>query len=284
MVTAIILGIIQGIAEFLPISSSGHLAIFSQLLGADFDDSLLFDVLLHVGTLVAVFIVFYKDIAELIVEGFGIIRDLFTKKILANSIIRKQPIINTPYRRFVMLVIVASIPTAILGLAFKDLIEQASNTLLIPGVALLITATLLMVTQNLKIGKKDASNMTFKDTLFIGTIQGFATFPGISRSGATITAGLFCGLDKEYATKFSFIMSIPAILGAALLEVKDVEFSQIEGSLLGTYIAGMIAAAVVGFICIKVLIVILNKNKLHYFSYYCYGMGIVAIVGSFFVK
>ena len=241
LIQSVIMGIIQGVAEFLPISSSGHLAIGKYVLGLDTDVDMLYDVMLHIGTLIAVFIVFWEDIKELIIEGFSILRDLFvnlyiaispfsSKKVdIKSKIIDEQndnktivekgkynkknyrKIIGTPYRRFVILVIISTIPTGIMGILFNDIIESASKTVLIPGLCLLITGVLLLIADNKKPGKLTAETTSYKKAGILGIAQGFATLPGISRSGTTITACLLCGLEKSYAVKYSFIMSIPAI-------------------------------------------------------------------------
>ena len=231
LLESIILGFIQGVTEFLPVSSSGHLAIFKNFFGLQ-EAGITFDILLHVGTLVAVFICFWKDIWELIVNGVGIIVDI-CKNIgvfFANKLNGKKPgftlkpynkIISTPYRRYVMLIIIATIPTGIMGVLFKDLIEQVSMSLIVPGICLLMTSVILLIADNTKDGRENEENVSFGKAGFVGVCQGFATLPGISRSGTTITACLLAGMDRAFAVKFSFIVSIPAILGAAVLDVPD---------------------------------------------------------------
>lgn len=280
LLKAILMGFIQGLTEFLPVSSSGHLVIFKNIFGLDLEGGILFDIILHIGTIIAIFIAYATDIKELIIEGIGIIIDFF-KKIFTLPSTNKNNIkvINTPYRRFVMFVIVASIPTAIIGFILEDIIEGA--TLLIPGICLMITGLLLLGSSKIMQGNKKENEMKYKDSFAIGVVQGFATLPGISRSGSTLVAGLICGLDKEYAIKFSFIMSIPAILGAALLKLTDVTAEMAKMSVLLPYLCGMITSAIVGYICIKTLLKIVQNNKIHYFSYYCFAIGVLAIIGNF---
>jgi undecaprenyl-diphosphatase len=277
---AIIMGVIQGLTEFLPVSSSGHLAIFGQILNLDLEGGVLFEVVLHIGTLLAIFIVYHTDIKELIVEGIGIIIDFF--KMLFNLLFKKgnkkEKIINTAYRKFVMLIIVGSIPTGIIGLLFKDFIESAFDTLLVPGICLFITGGLLLLTTVIKQGNKMELETKYSDSLIIGTFQGLATLPGISRSGSTLVGGLICGLDKEFAVKFSFIMSIPAIIGAAILQIKDIQTESFTVASSMPYILGMLASGIVGYICIKTLLAIIKKNKLHYFAYYCFAVGTITLV------
>lgn len=282
---SVILGIIQGIAEFLPISSSGHLAIFKRLFGLK-DVGLTYDILLHVGTLVAVFIVYWKDIWELIVEGIGIIADFcrnisrFFGKLSGKKDVSYVKVINTPYRKFVMFVIVSTIPTGILGLVFKKCFNLDSPALIVPGIGLLITATLLFIVDELPRGRKDASKMSYRDSIIIGLSQGIATLPGISRSGTTMTIGVLCGLERKFAVKYSFIMSIPAIMGASIMDIKDMFAleNRVSGTEFTYYIIGAVVAAVVGYFSIKTLLVLYRQQKIKYFSYYCFVAGIVAIV------
>lgn len=289
LIEALFLAVVQGVAEFLPISSSGHLAIFKNVFGVNTDTGLLYDVMLHVGTLAAVFIVYWKDIWELVREGFAIIGAAFSNvfKFFANLFSKNKKeykqVINTPYRRFVMLVIISTIPTGVLGILLSDIIESASTTLLVPGICLLITSLLLYISE--KVPEKDfnESNTSYGKGLIIGIVQGFATLPGISRSGSTITAGLFCGLERSFAVKYSFILSIPAILGAAVLELKDFNEISVGSVELVNYIVGMVVAAVVGYICIRWLLVLVKNKKFKYFSIYCFVVGIIAIVAHFVI-
>ena len=290
---SILMGIIQGVTEFLPVSSSGHLAIFKNLFGLQ-EVGLLFDVLLHVGTLVAVCIAFYKDILELIINGFGIVVDacknigyFFINMIKKNQKEFKKKdylkVISTPYRRFAMLVIVTTIPTGIMGILFDDIIEAASTALIIPGICLLITGTLLLIADNTPDGKKNENTVSYKNAAVVGVCQGIATLPCISRSGTTIVACLVSKMVRKFAVKYSFIMSIPVILGAAVLQVKDVTTESISGGEILNYIIGMIVAAVVGYICIKTMLKVVRNKKFFGFSVYCYIVGAIAIF-SYFLK
>lgn len=286
----IIMGIIQGVAEFLPISSSGHLAIFKALFGLK-EVGLAYDTLLHLGTLVAVFVVYWKDIWELILEGLGIVADVFRNiaRFFTNIFGKNERgyirVIDTPYRKFVMLVIVSTIPTGIIGIIFEKIFNMDSPSIIIPGIGLLITGLMLFIIDELPHGNKTERNASYTDSVILGIAQGFATLPGISRSGTTTTVGVLCGLKREFAIKYSFIMSIPAILGACVLNVKDL--FEPENAISGTqwvyYIVGAITAAVVGYISIRTLIVLYKKKKMKYFSYYCFTAGLISII-IFFVK
>ena len=280
---AIILGFIQGVAEFLPISSSGHLAIFKNVLGFDTDTGLLFDVLLHLGTLAAVFVVFRKDIWELIKEGFAIIGQFF--KSLFGCLFKKQkwqPVVTTPYRRFVMMVIVSTIPTGIMGIVLEGAINAASATLIVPGILLLLNGVQLLISDRLPDGALTEADAPFGKAVIVGIAQGIATFPGISRSGTTITACLACGFKREFAVKYSFIMSIPAILGALVLELMDFSPEMLSGSDMVNYMIGTLVSAVVGYVCIKTMLVIVRGKKFKYFAYYCFAMGAFAVLFSIF--
>ena len=273
----IIMGLIQGLTEFLPISSSGHLAIFGNMLGWQ-DSGILFEVLLHVGTLAAVFAAFYKDIADLIKEGFLLVGRFFLA--LAGKIKWRQ-VLNNDKKYFVCYILLSMLPTTALGLLLKKTIEEAYTGTLIPGIGLLVTGAILLYTLKVPAGKKGEKEMTFGDALLIGTAQGIATLPGVSRSGSTIVTARVRGLTPELAVRFSFIMSIPAILGAAVLQIHDGAAESLSAGTLGLYLLGAAVAAVSGFLCIKWLLGIIRKGKLYYFAYYCFGMGVLAIILNF---
>lgn len=284
---SIFLGIVQGLTEFLPVSSSGHLAIMQNFFNIDTGSSILFDILLHLGTLVVVFIVYWKDIWKLILEALHMAGDIFSnlgiffKNKGTEEKIRYKRIVRTNYRKFVVLILVSTIPTGIIGVLGSKLIKNASETLLIPGICLLITGVLLLISDRVQNCYKIPKDVSYKEGVLIGAAQGFATLPGISRSGTTITACLLCGFDRKFAVKYSFILSIPAILGAAVLEIADVGQEVITQSMVGIYLAGMIASALVGYICIKTMLVIVKNKKFKYFAYYCFLIGVISIVGHF---
>jgi Uncharacterized bacitracin resistance protein len=283
LIQSIIMGIVQGIAEFLPISSDGHLALAKHILHINMDSGIMFDVLLHFGTLVAVFIAFWKDIWELIKEGFGIIGDFIgnTVKLVQNALSKDKKsykkVISTPYRKLVMLIIVATIPTGFIGVLFDHAVEVAGQTLLVPGLCLILTGLLLMIADRTKTGKKTELEATYKEAGIIGVAQGLAILPGLSRSGSTITACLVAGYDRTFAVKYSFIMSIPAILGAVVFKVKDFDMATMTQNQFMNYLIGMLVAAVVGFISIKTMLVIVKGKKFKYFAYYCITIGVLAL-------
>jgi undecaprenyl-diphosphatase len=286
---SILLGVVQGITEFLPVSSSGHLAIIQNIFHIETNGSMLFDIMLHVGTLVAIFVVYYRDIWNMIKEAVFMAGDIFANlhTFLLNRIhktsLKYRKIVHNNYRKFVVLILVSTIPTGVIGVLAKDLVSAASETLLIPGICLLITGVLLLMADLAKEGKKKPKDVSYKSGLLIGTSQGIATLPGLSRSGTTIAACIFCGLDRKFAVKYSFILSIPAVLGAAVLEIKDVIAEPVEAGQLGIYAVGMVCAAVVGYICIKTMLVVVRNKKFRYFAYYCFAIGVVAIAGHFLI-
>lgn len=287
VIQAIFLGIIQGLTEFLPVSSSGHLAIFQNLFHIDTGGSVAFDVMLHVGTLFVVFLVYWKDICKLVAEAVRMLADVFGNlKILVSPNNTEQPkkyrrIIRTNYRKFVVLVIVSTIPTGLIGYFGKKLIEDASSTLIIPGICLLITGVVLYLSDKVENCWKIPRDVSWGEGILVGIAQGFATLPGISRSGTTISACTFCGFERKFAVKYSFILSIPAILGAAVLELKDLANESMSPSMIGTYACGMIAAAVFGYISIRIVGQMVLNRKMRVFAYYCFGAGLFAIAGQF---
>lgn len=283
-IQAIILGIVQGLTEFLPVSSSGHLAIMKNLLHMNLDTGVLYDVLLHVATLIAVCIVMHKDIIKLIMEFISIVRDAFTNLMIFIenfSSKNKQKyitIMSTSYRRFVILIIVSTIPTGILGILLDDIIETVESELLVPGICLICTAVIILISDFLTDGTKKAKEATIGDAFAIGTAQGIATLPGLSRSGTTIAACVLCGFDRKFAVKYSFIMSMPAILGALVLKLSKLSSESVTGGEIVSYIVGMIVAAVVGYFALVLTIKIVQKKSFKFFAFYCFGIGVVSII------
>lgn len=283
-IQAIILGIVQGLTEFLPVSSSGHLAIMKNLLRLNLETGVLYDVLLHVATLISVCIVMYKDILKLIVEFFGIVKDLFVNigVFFANKGGEGKkdynPVLDSSYRKFVVLVIVSTIPTGIIGFLLNDIIETVESELLVPGICLIATSIIILISDFLSEGKKRAKEASFLDAFAIGTAQGIATLPGLSRSGTTIAACLLCGFDRKFAVKYSFIMSMPAILGALVLKLTKLSSEVVSAGEVVSYIIGMIVAAVVGYFALVFTIRIVQRKSFKYFAAYCFGIGAVSII------
>ncbi len=270
---AIILGIVQGIAEFLPISSSGHLSVLQNLfhMSTAEDGHMFFDVMLHFGTLISICVVYWKDIVAMVRETVQVFAG-GGKKAAAE---RK----SLPAARMVMMVIFATLPLVLI-MPVKDRVEQLYYHTFVIGLFFVITGFILYVSDKMPRGTRTEKTMRVRDALVIGLCQCVATIPGISRSGSTITAGMATGLDRDFAVKFSFIMSIPAVLGATLLTLIDALKAGIETSLLPVYLVGTVVATVVGIGAIKLVKSITSKGKFGNFSYYCWTVGVLTILLS----
>lgn len=267
---AILIGLVQGLTEFLPVSSSGHLLIVQHLFGVNADSVLIFTVLLHIGTLVSVFFCYWKDLLALFKELFLTIIDLVTGKGLRLN--------ERPVRRLGIMIIIASIPTGIIGLAFNDLFESFYTTLLPTGVGLLITGVLLWTAESKRNNKVKVEGMEWTHALVIGTMQGVAICPGISRSGSTLVGGLLTGLERDFAVEFAFLISIPSILGSLIVMLGSEDASLILDANRGPIIAGAVVAAISGIVAIKAMIAVVRKLSLRYFSYYVWVLGIILII------
>ena len=268
--SAIFLGLIQGIAEFLPISSSGHLAFFQNVVGIANGEENIFDVLLHLGTLVAVFVAYWSEIKALILEFFTMIG------------VRKLPKGQKPdrlSRRMILFIILGTLPL-FLVLPVKDRVEGLYSNAIFIGCAFLITGLLLFLSDRLNHGNKDIKSASILDVLIVGVGQALATVPGISRSGTTISAGLSRGFGREFAVKFSFLLSIPAVLGANILSLIDAIQEGIDWSLMPMYLAGVAVAAISGYLAIRLLKYISQKGSFGGFCYYCWGIGLVTLILS----
>jgi undecaprenyl-diphosphatase len=264
IINAIILGIVQGLTEFLPVSSSGHLVLLQKIFKIE-EASLFFDTMLHMGTLIAVMTVLWKDIFE---------------------------ILKKPVQKLTGFLILATIPAVIAALLFKDAIEEIFVSGKFLGFCFLITATLLVAAEILSRHNKNtdaageeqdgnSAKMTWLHALFIGIMQAFAIPPGISRSGATISGSLFCKLDRDFAARFSFLMSIPAILGAVVMQTKNLfKHGAADSSSLGTaaIVAGTITSAVVGFFAVKFMLKIIKEKSLFGFAIYTGVLGVIVLI------
>ena len=272
LLSAIFLGLVQGITEFLPISSSGHLAIAQQLLNSSVGAEVpgFFDVLLHLGTLFAVFAAYWEDIKDMVVELFCGVRDLAR---------HSTPTPVPPARRMILLIIVATLPLFVI-VPFEDRIEALSGNLYFVALALIATGFLLFISDRVPKGRKTAKNATLKDAIAVGIGQAIATCPGISRSGTTITVGCLVGYERSFAVRFSFLMSIPAILGANILSLKDAMETVIWAD-LPVYLVGVVVAAASGYACIRLLKMIAAKGKFGAFAYYCWAVGLVTLILTF---
>ena len=272
ILNALLLGIVQGVAEFLPISSSGHLSIAQNLLGWGVEgaDDVFFDVLLHLGTLAAVFAAYWPDIREMVLEFFQMVSDLASGQVPENV---------PPARRLILLIIVGTLPL-FLVLPVRHFVEGLYGNTYFVGMALLVTGLLLYGCDKLRRGRKTAKNATVTDALIIGAGQAIATCPGISRSGMTISMGCFRGFERRFAVRFAFLLSIPAVLGANILQLKDVAETGVDLALLPAYLVGVAAAALSGYLSIRLVRMVADKGKFGSFAYYCWIAGVVTVVLS----
>ncbi|MEQ2442271.1 undecaprenyl-diphosphate phosphatase [Pseudoflavonifractor intestinihominis] len=274
---SILMGVIQGVAEFLPISSSGHLTLFQAFFSMENmeETHMLFTVLLHFGTLISVCIVYWRDIVDMIREFFLGIRALVVRDESAG----KPP----AARRMVMLIIVATLPLFVM-IFFKDALERFFSNPIPVSCMLLLTGFILFFSDRLARGHKTAKNATVVDALLVGCAQAVAIIPGISRSGSTISAGMLRGFDRDFAVRFSFLMSLPAVVGATLLELKDAvtapNFSEQVLPLLPVYLVGVVVSAVVGYFAIRLVKSLADKGKFGNFAYYCWAVGAVSLIAG----
>jgi len=265
---AIFLGIVQGLTEFLPVSSSGHLALFQNLfdISSYTDNHIAFDVILHVGTLFSVVAAFWDDVKSLFKGFFTLIRRRFRPG-------------DDPSAKLTAMVIIATLPMAAAVLV-NDYVEAAFGTPVVVGICLIVTAGILLFAHRHSGGKKQLSEMRAADAVVVGFCQLFAVFPGISRSGLTMSGGLFRNMDREFATRFAFLLSIPAILGASVFSLPDLFEETLTMGDVGAYLGGFIAAAVTGYCSIKLVRYIMKKNRLVLFSVYCAIAGTVSVILS----
>jgi len=275
VILALFLGLVQGIAEFLPISSSGHLAILQNLFNMNYSEEshLLFDVLLHLGTLVSICAVYRAEIREMIADGIEYLR-------LKSDSNKDEPVVLKPPGRALLFVIIGTIPLVLT--IFIPFSRLFFNTYFI-GFALIMTGCILFVSSRyIKQGNKTDKTMTITDALLIGLAQAVAIVPGLSRSGTTISVGLARGLTGSFAVRFSLLLSIPAVMGATIVSIYRAISGGAEFTQLPTYLAGFVIAAGIGYFAIQFLRRIMAENKFGNFAYYCWGIGIITIIWSLF--
>ena len=272
---ALVLGLVQGVAEFLPISSSGHLSLFQHFFGMEEPDAL-YNILLHFATLVAVCVVYWRDIADMIVEFFRGAAALLGRGERREG--GKPP----EGRRLVLLVILGTLPL-FLVLPFDDLVEGMGANPTFVALMLLLTGCVLFLSDHYAGGRKTVRTATVKDALLVGLAQGMATIPGLSRSGTTISAGMALGFDRNFAVRYSFLLSLPAVLGATLLKVVKVAVEgEVDLTLLPMYLSGMTVAGVVGYFAISLVKLLADKGKFGKFAFYCWIVGGIALIASLF--
>lgn len=268
VIEAVILGLIQGLTEFLPVSSSGHLALAKAFFNIE-GGGLFLDAVLHLGTLAAVLFVFRKLIWNLIKAFFGLIKKLCTKRFSWKN--------ATTDERMIIFLIVSVLPLFLI-LPIKDSVESMSECVWAVGIALIVNSFILLISDFVRSGKKTAADMRFRDAAAVGFVQLIAVTPGISRSGSTITAGVACGLERSYAAQYSFILSIPTILAGAAVSFKDAMEQGLQASQAPSYLVGFVVAAITGFAAIKLLEYLLKSKKFYIFAAYTFIVGVVAVI------
>ena len=276
---SIAMGVLQGVAEFLPISSSGHLTLFQYFFSPEQNPEeldMLFTILLHFGTLISVCVYYWRDIIDMIREFFLGLGVLFSKG-------RRYGGRPPEARRLVLMVIVGTLPLFAV-LLVKDKVDAAFSNVTFVSAALIATGFLLFFSDRMARGRKTARTATIRDALLVGCAQAVGTLPGISRAGSTISAGMLCGFDRTFAVRFSFLLSLPAVLGANILEIADaVRAGGVDAAKLPMYIVGMVVSGVVGYFAIHLVNLLANKGKFGAFAYYCWAVGVVSLVAGFLV-
>jgi len=268
---ALIIGIVQGLTEFLPVSSSGHIAILQALFRLR-DPGITFAVAVHIATLAAVLVAFWRDVVDIVAGVIGGLFGVLTRRLRAGEVWRR----NTGFRTGILL-LVGSLPAGLVGIVFKDAVERLFASLLAVGLMLLVTGALLWLTDRVSARGVPVREVRPGQALLIGLFQAAAVAPGLSRSGSTIAGGRLAGLSRDAAARFSFLLSIPAILGAALVDLKGL--AGVAAANLGNQlIVGMAAAAVVGYLAIRIVMRFVRAGKLRGFAYYCWAVGLAVIV------
>ncbi len=271
---AIVLGIVQGATEFLPVSSSAHLVIFQHLFNLDMGAGFIvaFDVCLHIGTLLAVLLALRKEVAVVIAGLFGRTQAKGGEAALSGGFAPGEG------PKAVWLIVLGTLPAVVVGFAFKDFFEELFTTLLPVGIALIATGCILFATRIVKRNDVVLRDMKWWQAVAVGLAQALSIIPGISRSGSTISMGLFTGLDRQLAAKFSFLLSVVAIGGAGVLEYKNLRY--ISQDNLAPIIAGTLAAFIVGYLCVRWMLAIMRNARFSWFAVYCWALGLTVIVAS----
>lgn len=284
------MGIIQGVTEFLPVSSSGHLVIYQNVFHLDPEGSLLFLIMLHVGTTIVVFATFYRDIRKIFLETAGMVRDIFGNlKVLVynkkeDEAKRYKKIIHNNYRKFAVLLFITTICTALVGSASRELVLFVKTTLAVPAICFFINGILLLVSDLGENGHKIPKDVGYGNGIVIGIMQGLAALPGLSSLGMVLSVCLLSGFQRKFAVKYAFLASIPSMIGALLLEISKIEGTQTINSYLGVYVIGTAVACVSGFVIIRRALNFLRKKKFRIFAYYCFAMGVLSIAAYFAIK
>lgn len=257
-----LLGLIQGLTEFLPISSSGHLALGKYFLGGETEAGITFEVVVHFGTLCSILIYYKTDLIRLFGSAFAFLKAPSAKK-------------DDPDVRIILFILISMIPAFIVGFTLEDYIEGIFDSPLLVSGMLILTGFILFLT---KFAKPPEGEVTLGKSFMIGLAQAFAMIPGISRSGSTISTALYLGIKREDAANFSFLMVIPVIGGAMLLQIKEMLEVGVSDAQVMSLVVGFLTSFISGYYALKYLIIILKKKGFHYFAYYCWLVGGVGII------
>lgn len=286
---ALLMGIIQGVIEFLPVSSSGHLILIEKLMGFPASSGLLFETLLHTAVLVSLIRVFRKDIGKIMLEFLAVCADILWnfRRYLQNRH-RNEPL---PYRRIVtsvsrkltVLLILSAIPTFLIGYAAKNLAELSKASDIMTSIGILMTGVVLLVADlgSTNTGKKGIASVSYDQAMWLGICQGISVFPGISRLGLTLSLSQIYGYKASFAVRYSFLMSVPAILGATIAELGHFTSGEMYGALTGAYVLGMLAAGITAYFTIRVMLRLLQRIRLRYFAFYCFLIGAVSLIHEY---
>ena len=275
LIMSLFLGLVQGITEFLPISSSGHLSILQNLFKLQYEDTnyLLFDVMLHMGTMISIIVVYRKELRAMIMDGIGFLR------MRADSDM-DEPVALKPSVRTLLFVIIGTVPMFI-ALFFTGAVSRLFSSTAFIGFALLITGALLFVSDKfIQKGNKTDKTMTLLDAVFVGLAQMVAILPGLSRSGTTIVVGLSRGFSGSFAVRFSLLLSIPAVFGAMIVSLFEAIRDGADFAYFPIYLAGAAVATIVGFFAIQLIRRLISKGSFGKFAYYCWGVGALALIMS----
>lgn len=285
VIQAIILGFIQGVTEFLPVSSFAHLCIVEKALGVGRTSGTLFECMLHLGTMIAVVLAFRKDLKKIGIEILGMLMDMlgnvnlfFYNRKTGKNLKYSKIVTTDTYRKFSALILVSMIPTAVIGYTAKRLVTRSVVSTIVPGIGLLITGIILLVIDTSKVkGEKTPNEAEYDSAMWIGIGQGFSVFPGISRSALTVCIALLCGFSKKFAIKFSYILSVPTILGAFFVQFRSFTTPSMTVGLGFTYVLAMLVAALSGYCTIRIMLKLFQQIRFRYFAIYCFIMGIYAL-------
>lgn len=283
LIKAILMGLLQGMMEFIPVSSTGHLALADQMFQSESGMEMVLVCMLHMASLIAILVVFVKDIANLAVAFCGIIVDivanlfLFIKRLLGKKTEGYYIINSSPHRKFLILLTETSIVTAVVGLGMRVIARGLMNNLVMMGVCFIINGILLYIADCIPKGNKKIKNSNDFDAVIIGAVQGFTVLPGLSRMGLSMTSAMALGMEKSFAVKYSLISSIPVILGSFILELTAVGGNSFQMGLIADYLISMVVATIVAIISIRIILGIIKKYPMIGFAIYSGVIGMIAI-------